>query len=348
MTPRITRRGLGLAAAGLALGAPGIARAQAITINLGHVLSATSAYQVIFERYKELAAQRTNGRVTVNIQGGGAAGNEGRLIQSLRTGVIDGAFVGGSSLETVVRDFRVLSLPYVFDDHPQANRVLQGAVGEQLLRELDSLGMIGLGFGAIFERNIASRRPVRTPADLQGLKIRVLQTPGFVEAYRVLGTQATPMAYGEVFLALQNGVVDALEISNDAIVADRFVEGRDRGRGGGDRSGEIGRQFAEGGVGFGRRLLLQADGADQDGREAFRADREQKPGAFGLRAPETVGGDLDGAERVGFGAGGLGHVVKCGDVGRQPPVPRDRRARPSTPRARVKGRPGAGLRCATG
>jgi tripartite ATP-independent transporter DctP family solute receptor len=220
----ITRRGLGMAAAGIALATPGVARAQAITMNLGHVLSATSAYQVIFERFKELAAQRTNGRVTVNIQGGGAAGNEGRLIQSLRTGVIDGAFVGGSSLETVVRDYRVLSLPYVFDDHPQANRVLQGAVGEEMLGLLDSLGMMGLGFGAIFERNIASRRPIRTPADLQGLKIRVLQTPGFVEAYRVLGTQATPMAYGEVFLALQNGVVDALEISSDAIVADRFVE----------------------------------------------------------------------------------------------------------------------------
>ncbi|HEV7268648.1 MAG TPA: TRAP transporter substrate-binding protein [Falsiroseomonas sp.] len=220
----ITRRGLGLAAAGLALATPGVACAQAITMNLGHVLSATSAYQVIFERFKELAAERTNGRVTVNIQGGGAAGNEGRLIQSLRTGVIDGAFVGGSSLETVVRDYRVLSLPYVFDDHPQANRVLQGAVGEDMLALLEPLGMLGLGFGAIFERNIAGRRPIRTPADLQGLKIRVLQTPGFVEAYRVLGTQATPMAYGEVFLALQNGVVDALEISSDAVVADRFVE----------------------------------------------------------------------------------------------------------------------------
>lgn len=220
----ITRRGLGMATAAVALAAPGVARAQAITMNLGHVLSATSAYQVIFDRFKELAAQRTNGRVTVNIQGGGAAGNEGRLIQSLRTGVIDGAFVGGSSLETVVRDFRVLSLPYAFDDHPQANRVLQGRVGEDMLALLEPLGMTGLGFGAIFERNIASRRPIRTPADLQGLKIRVLQTPGFVEAYRVLGTQATPMAYGEVFLALQNGVVDALEISSDAIVADRFVE----------------------------------------------------------------------------------------------------------------------------
>ena len=220
----ITRRGLGMATAAVALAAPGVARAQAITMNLGHVLSATSAYQVIFDRFKELAAQRTNGRVTVNIQGGGAAGNEGRLIQSLRTGVIDGAFVGGSSLETVVRDYRVLSLPYIFDDHPQANRILQGPVGQEMMGMLEPLNLMGIGFGAIFERNIASRRAIRTPADLQGLKIRVLQTPGFVEAYRVLGTQATPMAYGEVFLALQNGVVDALEISSDAVVADRFVE----------------------------------------------------------------------------------------------------------------------------
>jgi TRAP-type transport system periplasmic protein len=86
--------------------------------------------------------------------------------------------------------------------------------------------MHGLGFGSIYERNVASKAPARveTPEDMQGLKIRVLPTPGFVEAYNALGTQPTPMAYGELFMAIQNNVVDALEISPDALVADKFHE----------------------------------------------------------------------------------------------------------------------------
>lgn len=223
-----TRRALGglAAAAGLtaALPKPAVHAQAPIVINVGHVLSTASAYQVIFTRMNELVRERTGGRVTINIQAAGAAGNETRIIQSMRTGILDGSFVGGSTLETVQPNFRVLSLPYIFDDHPQANRILQGPVGQEMMGMLEPLNLMGIGFGAIFERNIASRRAINTPADLQGLKIRVLPTPGFVEAYRVLGTQPTPMAYGEVFLALQNNVVDALEISNDAIVADRFVE----------------------------------------------------------------------------------------------------------------------------
>lgn len=216
---------LAAAAIGLSLAVAPAAAQQRIEMQIGHVLSADSAYHVAFTRFAELMASRTNNRVAVRVEHGGALGGELRLIQSVRTGVITGAFVGGSSLETVERDYRVLSLPYLFDDNAQAVRVLQGPTGQRLLGLLERHGMVGLGFGAVYERNIASRgRAINAVGDLRGLKIRVLQTPGFVEAYRVLGTQPTPMAYGELFLALQNGVVDALEISPDATVADRFVE----------------------------------------------------------------------------------------------------------------------------
>ncbi|MCS6933048.1 MAG: TRAP transporter substrate-binding protein [Acetobacteraceae bacterium] len=223
-----TRRALGglAAAAGLsaALPKPAVHAQAPIAITVGHVLSPNSAYQVIFTRMAELVRERTGGRVSITIQGGGAAGTETRIIQSMRTGILDGSFVGGSTLETVQPNYRVLSLPYIFDDHAQANRILHGPVGQEMMSLLEPLNLLGLGFGAIFERNIASRRAINSPADLQGLKIRVLPTPGFVEAYRAFGAQPTPMAFGEVFLALQNNVVDALEISADSVVADRFVE----------------------------------------------------------------------------------------------------------------------------
>jgi TRAP-type transport system periplasmic protein len=202
----------------------GAARAQT-EITIGHVLSEKSFYHAAGLKFKELMEARSSGRVKVNLQCCGALGNEGRIIQSIRTGVIDAGFFGLGSMESTVPEFRVLSLPHLFDNRDQAERILRGAMGERLLKLVEPHGMVGLAFGGIFERHIATRdKAINAPADLKGLKIRVLQTPGWVQAYTAVGAQPTPMAYGEVFLALQNGVVDALEVSPDAMLADRFLE----------------------------------------------------------------------------------------------------------------------------
>lgn len=208
---------------GLAL-LSGVALAQT-EITIGHVLSERSYYHVAGMKLKELLEARTGGKAKVNVQCCAALGNEGRIIQSVRTGVIDGGFFGLGSLESTVPEYRVLSLPYLFDDRAQAERILRGAMGERLLKLVEPHGMIGLAFGGIFERHIATRdRAINKVEDLRGLKIRVLQTPGWVQAYQAVGAQPTPMAYGEVFLAMQNGVVDAIEVSSDAMVADKFIE----------------------------------------------------------------------------------------------------------------------------
>jgi TRAP-type transport system periplasmic protein len=219
-----TRRLLGLTAA--ALLATGTAQAQSTTIVAAHVLSDQSPYQVIFTEFARLMEERSGGDVAVEIQCCAQAGNETRQIQSLRTGILNMAFIGGSTLETVVPAYRVLSLPYLFENKEQAYEILQSDMGREMLDLLDEYEMHGLGFGSIYERSVASKSPARVEAveDMQGLKIRVLPTPGFVEAYNALGTQPTPMAYGELFMAIQNNVVDALEISPDALVADKFHE----------------------------------------------------------------------------------------------------------------------------
>lgn len=211
------------AAVGLAAGA---AQAQTYTMTLAHVLSDQSPYQVILNEFKSLVEERSGGDIAVEIQCCGQAGNEGRAIQSIRTGILTGGFVGGSTLETVVPAYRVLSLPYLFEDKAQAYEVLQSEMGREMLDLLAGVDMYGVGFGSIYERSVASKAPARveTIEDMQGLKIRVLPTPGFVEAYKAMGTQPTPMAYGELFMAIQNNVVDALEVSPDAYVADKFFE----------------------------------------------------------------------------------------------------------------------------
>lgn len=204
----------------------GAASAQTYSMTLAHVLSDQSPYQVILEEFKRLVEERSGGDVAVEIQCCGQAGSETRAIQSMRTGILTGGFVGGSTLESIVPAYRVLSLPYLFEDKAQAYDVLQSEMGREMLDLLGDYGLYGLGFGSIYERSVAAKAPARveTIDDMQGLKIRVLPTPGFVEAYKAMGTQPTPMAYGELFMAIQNNVVDALEISPDALVADGFYE----------------------------------------------------------------------------------------------------------------------------
>ncbi len=221
MTIRQTAFGLGLAA----FAATG-AQAQTHTMTLAHVLSDQSPYQVTLNEFKSLIEERSGGDIAVEVQCCGQAGNETRAIQSMRTGILTGGFVGGSTLETVVPAYRVLSLPYLFEDKAQAYEILQSDMGREMLDLLGEYGMHGLGFGSIYERSVASKAPARvaTVEDMEGLKIRVLPTPGFVEAYKAMGTQPTPMSYGELFMAIQNNVVDALEISPDALVADGFYE----------------------------------------------------------------------------------------------------------------------------
>jgi tripartite ATP-independent transporter DctP family solute receptor len=216
---------LGLAAIALAASL-GPANAQApVEITIAHVLSERSFYHVAGMKLKELVEARTGGRARVNVQCCGALGNEGRLIQSVRTGVIDMVFHGLGSLEGTVPEYRVLSLPHIFDNHAQAERVLRGPLGDRILKLVEPHGMIGLAFGAIFERNMATRdKPITKVEDMRGVKVRVLQTPAWVLAYQAVGAQPTPMPYGEVFISMQNGVVDGAELSADAMVADRFIE----------------------------------------------------------------------------------------------------------------------------
>lgn len=209
-------------AAAMALSATG-AHAQ-VELSIGHVLSNESSYQVASERFKELVEARTDGEVVIEVYGQGSLGGELNLIQGTRTGTVDLAIISQASLENTVAEHKILSLPYLFDSYEQANALLQGEVGQELLDILPEYGMRGLGWGAIYERSLAGMVPITEVDDIDGIKVRLIQSSGYVNAYEALGAQATPLAYAELFTALQNRVVDAAELAPDQTVADRFSE----------------------------------------------------------------------------------------------------------------------------
>ncbi len=205
-----------------ALGA--VPQALAVDLTLGHVLSEDSHYHAAATKFAELVSEKSKGDINVTVFPAGQLGGEVQMIQNARSGAIDLVVTGEPPLENTVPELAVLSLPYLFDTTDAANAALQGKAGDKLLSYIDKHDLIGLGFVSVFERSVYGTKPVRSLDDMKGFKIRVIQGPGFVGAYEALGAQSTPMAYSEVFLALQSGVVDGAEASPEQLIQDKFVE----------------------------------------------------------------------------------------------------------------------------
>lgn len=210
--------------AALALLLPGTAMAQTYEVNIGHVLSESSSYQAGMTHFAETMAARTDGDFKTNIFPSAGLGGELRLVQGGMTGTVDAFIIGQPSLEATIPQFKILSLPFLFEDEAQAVELLRGSFGQKFLDLLPQHNMIGLGWAGVFSRGLPATRPVETVADLSGMKVRVMQSPGYVETFNALGSQPTPIAFGELFMALQTGVVDATDLSPDLVISGRFLE----------------------------------------------------------------------------------------------------------------------------
>lgn len=213
-----------LAATAAFLFLSGTAVAEKIEINVGHVLSEQSSYQKGLVFFAEEMAKRTGGNVKVNIFSSGGLGGELRLVQGGMTGTVDAFVVGQPSLEGVVPEFKILSLPYLFDDETQAVDFLNRDLGQKMMDLLPKHQMIGLGWAGVFTRGVPANKAVDKASDLSGLKVRVMQSPGYIATFTAFGSQSTPIPFGELFMALQTGVVDATDLSPDLVISGQFLK----------------------------------------------------------------------------------------------------------------------------
>lgn len=198
--------------------------AQTLELNVGHTLAPDSHYQVATTRMAELAAKKSNGQIKINVFPQSQLGGEVKMIQAARTGGLDMFITAQAPLVNTVKAYSLFDMPYLFDSVDQANKVLSGAVGKEFLDMLPKVNLVGLGFLSVMERNVFSSKPIKAGSDMAGMKVRVMQSPGYVKAYESFGAQPTPMAYGDVYMALQQGVVDGADTSPDQFVMDKFIE----------------------------------------------------------------------------------------------------------------------------
>lgn len=181
-------------------------------LRIGHTLDPNHtvhrAMLLLADRVEQLSA----GQMQVLVYSGGQLGSERELIEMLQIGSLAMAKVSASPLESFVPAMKVFNLPYVFRDDAHYKQVLDSALGQEILELLQPARLMGLGYYDAGSRSFYSvERPINAPQDLAGLKIRVQQSATAVNMVRALGGAATPVAWGELYSALQQGVVDGAE-----------------------------------------------------------------------------------------------------------------------------------------
>jgi tripartite ATP-independent transporter DctP family solute receptor len=160
----------------------------------------------------QLLEQRSNGRIKINVFHSAQLGQEKDTIEQTRFGVIDMNRINMAPFNNLIPATNVPSLPFVFRSVDHMRKVMDGAIGDNLLKEFEKHDLIGLAFYDSGSRSFYnSKRAINTPADMKGLKIRVQQSDMFVSLVSALGANATPMNFGEVYSGLQTGVIDGAE-----------------------------------------------------------------------------------------------------------------------------------------
>lgn len=162
--------------------------------------------------FAETVRKMTNGRINIEVLYGGQLGGETETIQQTMAGIIQFNRTNAAPLASFVDSLSVLSLPFLFRDKEHFWKVLDGPIGEQLLESMKSSGLIGLTFYDSGARSFyTTKKPILKVEDVKGLKIRVQNAPVFVEMIKLLGGTPIVMEYGQVYSALQTGVVDGAE-----------------------------------------------------------------------------------------------------------------------------------------
>lgn len=214
------------AAALMATMVAGAADAQTV-IKLGWPTSDTETdpYAIMARTFADELEKAAPGKYKVQFYGNHQLGDETQMLQGLQLGTLEVGVFTSTYVGNIAPAFQLNDLPFMYADYDTANTVLDGEVGQAILGTLDSKGMTGLTFGQGGFRNVINNtRPINTPDDLAGIRLRVQPSDLFLDTFRALGANPVPMTWSDVFTAVQQGTVDGLEIPLPVIYANKYPE----------------------------------------------------------------------------------------------------------------------------
>ncbi|MEK3934228.1 TRAP transporter substrate-binding protein [Sporosarcina sp. FSL W7-1349] len=176
-------------------------------------------------KFKEVVEAETNGSITVEVFPDSQLGGERDIIEGIQLGSIQGGPIGAAVMSNFSPRFNLWSLPFIFPTREKSHEILDGPLGQEVLADLEDIGMIGFNFWESGVRNLTNNdSDIKTPEDLNGLKIRTLENQIQLDLWTELGAVPTPMAFPELFTSLQQGVVAGQENPFSVIAEANFYE----------------------------------------------------------------------------------------------------------------------------
>jgi tripartite ATP-independent transporter DctP family solute receptor len=177
------------------------------------------------KKFAELVEQKSGGKIKVRIFPGGQLGGDLQNVSALQGGTLDLMVLNAGLLVGQAKEFAVVDLPFLFNNPEEADAVVDGPVGKKLFDKVAEKGLVGLGFFELGFRNVTnSKHPITKWEDFRGIKLRVLQSPLFIEVFNTLGANAVPMPFPEVYSAMEQKVIDGHENPLTVILDSKFQE----------------------------------------------------------------------------------------------------------------------------
>jgi tripartite ATP-independent transporter DctP family solute receptor len=199
---------------------------QAQTVlKIGHVLAKGSHYDIGAHAFCDALDKNTQGRYKCQVYPASALGGEREEVEAVQIGTQDLVITSTGPVGNFVPEMKIVDIPFLFRDYDHARKVLDGKIGQDMLAKFPNHGLVALAWSENGFRHMTNnKRPIVSAADASGLKMRTMENKVHMEGYRSFGIQPTPMAFPEVFGALQQGVVDGQENPIPVILASKFSQ----------------------------------------------------------------------------------------------------------------------------
>jgi len=182
-------------------------------------------YYIFAKNFSEIVDKKTNGRIKIEVKGGGQLGQEGEMFTGMQIGTTDMAVMTNAYVSGYIPAAGLFDLPFIFKNNEEAARILDGKLGIEVLNEYEKFGIKALAYGeGGFRHLVTLKNQVKKPEDFKGLKIRCMETESYIATYAALGTNAVPMAWSETITGLQQGTIDGLDIPISVIYANGFSD----------------------------------------------------------------------------------------------------------------------------
>ncbi len=178
--------------------------------------------------FKEYVEEKTDGNVKVSLHINAALGGDRQVTEAMQMGTIECGIIGTSTLATFAPRFNVFDLPFAFKDFETAYKIIDGPLSEKLQADLKPQGVRVIGWGVNGFRNVSNNeKPIHTPADMKGMKIRCMENPIHIATFKAMGANPTPMSFSELYTALAQGTVDGQDNPVVLTYSSKFYEVQD-------------------------------------------------------------------------------------------------------------------------